>query len=445
MSSPMIVASLLLLWYHVLLILHLTANAPNFVTVVWSTVALGLLLPACLYIVVVSEPLKIFFVLVVICYLAGVLSYAASTTRLEVVSKTLQRKSLQEVREYRSIVDFSYAGKRTEYLGERLQLRSQPNHRLVQAFGINNSFTTFNINVHEKFFQTAKTPLQRITTEDWKSLFRQAESLLKRDIHHAWTDENGIVANLNLAPCVRALCFRIVSVILFRADSSLMTDNDVLNITQGINSQWLKSKSVSGPIDGLSASLSLNNTLNRVLQDCSPYSGSPEEALEVLLPAYETLWRVVLLTFVHMSHRQRDICNIERLVLVPECLATRTPEEKYALKVAKVSYLFFFLKKRKKSRNMWTPNQHKRKDYDSIHQRNESTAQQWMGLRRPSPPTSSTVNGTHMYGVKMPSNSAQSALISSRLCSPMPTSLLAWVSMSAPPPPASASDSSPCL
>jgi hypothetical protein len=64
---------------------------------------------------------------------------------------------------------------------------------------------------------------------------------------------------------------------------------------------------------------------------------TPAEVLSILMPQYETLWRVVLLTFVSAYHRQPAAYHdaVQRTADVPACLGDPAREGE-ALKLAKV-------------------------------------------------------------------------------------------------------------
>ncbi len=62
----------------------------------------------------------------------------------------------------------------------------------------------------------------------------------------------------------------------------------------------------------------------------------PQKALELILPTYETLWRVVLLTFVTACYQNTEPHSLLRTD-VHSCLGTKTDVEKDVLKIAKVN------------------------------------------------------------------------------------------------------------
>lgn len=221
-------------------------------------------------------------------------------------------------------------------LRERLQLRAVPNKRLTQAFGIVNSFTTSDPDIHTTFLLQSRESIQKMTQETWILIFREATEILRRHFKAAvgGADDDMVEpeCRLLLAQTVRRLCFTIVFSILFGADPPSMQFQDVDIITREINTQWLLSKYAMN----VTKSQSLNSALRRLLIASFKPSTTPEAALTLILPAYETLWRVVLLTYVSAWHRNHNPLDPEGLEGVPECLGQGDDKEIKARQLAKV-------------------------------------------------------------------------------------------------------------
>ena len=238
--------------------------------------------------------------------------------------RTARRRAVDHVTTTRSIVNFSFSG--ATNIDQRLPLRAIPNARLVQAFGINNSFTTADRLVHKTFLARASRDLQRISCSDWQDLY---------SIANAYALWQSYSQQVPLAKLVRRLCFRAVLRAFLSVDVSDAGDEHVSIATEAINEQWVKSKSPCG-----SASLTPSDTLNESLR-CLLESGPcppppPQQALDIILPAYETLWRVVLLTFVSACHRSSKAARLAEMD-IPACLGTNTETERSALQIGKAS------------------------------------------------------------------------------------------------------------
>lgn len=246
--------------------------------------------------------------------------------------------SCARVQYCRDIVDFSYIASSPD-LTDRLRLRAGPNKRLVQTFGIDNSFTTTNPRVHRAFLQAATQPLRKLSQETWTVLFQKAIHILReeRSVARADTCDRALVCgSIPLASCVRRLCFNVIFSVLFEQtdpDPCTMLRHDVDTVTKEINAQWLMSKAEGTR----KRSELLESALLRLIASSSKPATTPEAALNIILPAYETLWRVVMLTFVSVSHRERNACNLERLRSLPQCLGRGNDVETQARLIAKVS------------------------------------------------------------------------------------------------------------
>lgn len=249
-------------------------------------------------------------------------------------------KAAAFVHRSRAVVDFSHFG---DSLGmeDRLALRSNDNERLVRAFGIHNSLTTYDPNQHRRFVGDSR----RLTSKKsgwlmvYSSCATNARDMVasRRPLRRGGVEHEGPFPIL-LAPLVQHVCFRAALDALFgNGTTSNLSDEDVQVVTADINRLWVESKHPDAEPD----STRLRELLERAGLP-SPSHAQPtqpataEEALGVILPAYETLWRVVLLTYVHAYHRSPDHENTTRMTAaVPGCLGKGTAEEKSALRLAK--------------------------------------------------------------------------------------------------------------
>ncbi|KAK4133237.1 hypothetical protein BT67DRAFT_435106 [Trichocladium antarcticum] len=203
----------------------------------------------------------------------------------------------QWVREQRSVADFSFAG--DIRVDGRLHLRAEPNSRLKAALGIHNSLTTASLPEHKAFFKTAMGILKR-GDRSWVTLYRVAEHFLQREIQHAAADDS---RPLRLAECIRCFCLAVVLFDNFGTNPADIPREHLATITGEINTQWLRSKcdpavARSALLDKTIAALNL-----QAPHDPNTRMG-PSQALSLIMPQYETLWRVVLLTFITAYHLQ---------------------------------------------------------------------------------------------------------------------------------------------
>ncbi|KAI1431822.1 cytochrome P450 [Xylaria sp. CBS 124048] len=236
----------------------------------------------------------------------------------------------------RQIADFSYFNTRT--LEDRLILRAKPNHRLVLAFGIDNSFTTINKHDHQKFLKKAHDAIR--STKDWIGMGSLIKPILVR---YLTPFDGGGPRTIRLAPLVRVASFDLVLHIMFGVKPAEIDNNAVIKVTEAINLLWIRSKDADFTPSSADADLfkSLNESLEELVSsrfrqnDCA-------RPLDLIMPAYETLWRVVLLTFVSVMNilgnkvesDEAEACH-HMLHKVPKCLGLGNADEMRALTIAK--------------------------------------------------------------------------------------------------------------
>ncbi|KAI1811297.1 cytochrome P450 [Poronia punctata] len=241
------------------------------------------------------------------------------------------RHALRRLQVHRAVADFSAF--KAETVQYRLELRANPNARLIRAFGLENSFTTTDPYVHTEFVRKAKKAIQTAGTEEWIMLGDDTKKLIHRCLSH-FENERPYIP---LAHLIRVVSFGLISSKLFSIDPSKMDIDDATTATEAINRLWAQSKERDA-VPSLYDIELLYNALRRVLPIPGPFSGT-ENPLNLIMPAYETLWRVVLLTFVSVTDINIDPITRHRLQqaldCVPKCLQQNNEAEKNALAIAK--------------------------------------------------------------------------------------------------------------
>lgn len=237
------------------------------------------------------------------------------------------------VRKQLDVASFRYAERTT--LQERLHLRATENRRLKGAFDIDNSLTTESHSTHLAFLKHASRLLNK--NRSWEQRYEIVRTLVDAELKTA-ADKHG-QPSLHLAESVRCITIAVVLFDSFGVDPASTPRSALVAITNEINHQWLQSKCHP---DDVAPSELLNSTI-AALSIRHPFSKeqtkmSPAEVLSLLMPQYETLWRVVLLTFVTAYHHQLDAYAdvLRRTATVPSCLGDPAREQE-ALKLAKVS------------------------------------------------------------------------------------------------------------
>lgn len=188
-------------------------------------------------------------------------------------------------------------------LGGALKARAGPNARLIHAFGIDNAFTTTDTKYHREFIKLAGARIN-LSNVEWESLSKDIGRLLHGNIERQRIS-NGTVL---LSRLLQITVLRAVLPVLFPSsdapDLSEEEQDDVAYfIADKINSLWIESKTTrqANPKD----LRSLNEACQKLLPGIA--IDSPRESpLNLILPAFETLWRIVLRCFIEVQFRSKD-------------------------------------------------------------------------------------------------------------------------------------------
>lgn len=194
--------------------------------------------------------------------------------------------------------------------------RAPPNERLVQTFGIDNAFTTldserkgvFNRETIEKMKAAIK--LDRTSKEDWSDVCVLAQVSVKEYLARKGrrVDLTELVQYCTLNS---SLCY------LFEDARAALEQGDhfdtVISIGHRINELWIESKATDGQSRDWTQERKLHDALRRVTaprtpgtypSNSTPEPGDPtQNPMNLLLPAYETMWRVVLRCLLEVRFR----------------------------------------------------------------------------------------------------------------------------------------------
>jgi hypothetical protein len=175
--------------------------------------------------------------------------------------------------------------------------RAFPNQRLVKAFGIQNAFTTTNGDIYHAFVLDVNKKL-RMEISDWEVVVRNALGHLDK----LKTKVDDTVAPLSPEVQTQIFVFKVI-VQHFFPEISEISNFDVELITASINQLWTASKSCSSPLTARKKELlQAISTIFNISPDLDP-NGDGRNPLNIILPAYETLWRVVLRCFLEVQFR----------------------------------------------------------------------------------------------------------------------------------------------
>ena len=166
-----------------------------------------------------------------------------------------------------------------------LLARARPNTRLVHAFGLKNTFVSADSVVRQKFLTHTREMLRRhsrqfTTFPDVVRGVVAGSALCLRSPSHQ--------PSIPFAIFIQVVTFRIVVGSLLGGDIPENSDKDIVFVVEAINDLWTLSKKSRPP------PATLLDSLNAHLRCWVPEQY--ERPLDFVIPAYETMWRVVAVT-----------------------------------------------------------------------------------------------------------------------------------------------------
>ncbi|PWO19898.1 lipase precursor [Pyrenophora tritici-repentis] len=233
------------------------------------------------------------------------------------------------------IIQFKHAGNDSNYPNHQ-QARADPNQSLKEVFGIDNIFTNKTdkkkpfIEKVEKIMWEAMKANSFRDDGDWRDLRNQAIVFFDEYMKECDTEL------IKLAELTQFIVLKQSLWYLFEsAQEALETSktqfNDVKFIGRRINELWIQSKMTEAELDGAKPPIwsdekDLHAALRRVtiskktfdmpgmfpedVTDDKPGDTTTldptkptENPMNLLLPAYETMWRVVMRCFLEIKHR----------------------------------------------------------------------------------------------------------------------------------------------
>ena len=187
-------------------------------------------------------------------------------------------------------------------LVRRLASRARPNQRLVRAFGIDNAFTTEDER-YAKTFKNAATEKIALARGDWVRVASLAQELVPQGMMMAERSHGRIY----LDEVVQSVALKVPLHILFGFNPDMLDQNAVRDMACSINELWYLSK---GPNDAVNNQFKIEHQRSKlemaiaeIFPNSLPASSPRDNPLNFILPAYETLWRVVLFCFIEVSFR----------------------------------------------------------------------------------------------------------------------------------------------
>ncbi|KAE8447996.1 hypothetical protein EG329_009919 [Mollisiaceae sp. DMI_Dod_QoI] len=206
----------------------------------------------------------------------------------------------------------------TLLLDTNLEKRAKPNKRLIIAFGIENAFTTISEDLHRNFLHKVEDALNKSNNDSARiELAQNAIKIGTEYIKRSAQQEHAI----SLSKLVQVVAFRIILTIFFPhvarslKEDGRMNDTDVEIISEKINTLWYDSKSpwkifcATYFPPHFSSIMKDRETLLTHLELQFPWYRTylpQRNPLNILIPAHQGLWRVVLRCFIEVRFRSSD-------------------------------------------------------------------------------------------------------------------------------------------
>ncbi|CAG8890185.1 unnamed protein product [Penicillium egyptiacum] len=192
------------------------------------------------------------------------------------------------------------------------QAKAMANRHLPIAFGIDNAFTRTD-SVHASSFVEKVKPLINLSAEQWHNVSEFARATTSHWIEHGFPGLDLICRNnchpekqkldrnrINVASLAQILSLKVVLWLMFDKKTQDQTcDENLLTLAQSINRVWISSKlkATENDIPRFEDDLLLQTSLANIF---GKHDHPEKNALNVILPSFETMWRIVLRAFIEI-------------------------------------------------------------------------------------------------------------------------------------------------
>ncbi|KAJ5787944.1 hypothetical protein N7457_002934 [Penicillium paradoxum] len=192
------------------------------------------------------------------------------------------------------------------------EARAIPNRRLRIVFGIDNAFIRAD-SVHATAFVDRVRPLINLSAKEWANVSEFARITTSHWINYGFPRDkdcknhccegkkHGDRRQINVASLSQLLSLKVVLWLMFdRKDQYQICDGSLLRLAQSINRVWVSSKldDTKAYIPRFEDDPELRASLFGVFGE---HFGPENNPLNLILPSFETMWRVVLRAFLEIG------------------------------------------------------------------------------------------------------------------------------------------------
>lgn len=187
----------------------------------------------------------------------------------------------------------------------REKSRAIPNRRLIDAFGVDNAFTTTTWKHRSDFVKFAEGKISGMGDGEWKRIADMTLELVRKKTRRLEHTDGAIP----LVPFVQSITLSMSLYVWFGLEPLSLKEKTVADIASLINELWITSKVYYPKSFMARKKVELQKALRKI---DSTFVFTPERTpLNLILPAYETMWRVVLRCFLEVVFRNDDEAALE--------------------------------------------------------------------------------------------------------------------------------------
>ena len=232
-----------------------------------------------------------------------------------------RHKNQEFIDKNRAIITLGVPSSSHSTISWLLQARADANKGIKRVFGLNNSFTTASKDFRLAFTDTVRTHLKKKNV-DYNDVVKTARTVISRKLSEERRAH--INGSVPVALLVQNLTFKVALSVLFKryVDVNRMDNSRVDAVTEQTNRLWLaiKNSDITQVADFTNQE-SLKKNLKEMLgTDPASYpkhdaesirkvtvdDPSKDKPMNRIIPAYEAIWRVVLLGYLdcqrHLYH-----------------------------------------------------------------------------------------------------------------------------------------------
>ncbi|KAJ5629542.1 hypothetical protein N7528_003199 [Penicillium herquei] len=194
-----------------------------------------------------------------------------------------------------------------------LQSRAIPNEGLRSIFGIENAFTSHDPELVNAFVYDARRRI-KLKPEEWSALTPMLVDAARNMIVGSTTEgmdglpgaalSNQSGVHANITSLVQVVTLKaILATVLKNEAKGCPSDLDILKLADQINKGWIRSRNSSK--DGTDMlNFEHNEAIKTSLKAVFPHQAEDgSNPLNILLPSFETMWRVVLRLLLELKFR----------------------------------------------------------------------------------------------------------------------------------------------